>query len=329
MAEENKKKTTTKANSKNTKKTTTNKKTNNQNKKNTTNKKVNNTKKTTPKKQTPKKVTTQKKAEPKEIKKVEKPKKIEEPKVVEIVEKPKVVEIVEEPKEEVIEEVQVEETEETVLEKTLIFDGRENQNLAEVVKKLEEDNVVLDDKIIKRSKGKKIAVNILTILIFIIIIATIIFVICSEIEKETNSQTLNSNIFDKVSHKYNDKSEIDTNSKTELELGKEDYENIETITLGEFEKKVLEKEDMLVIITSTTCYYSIEYEPVVNELFGNLEKTIYRINITSLTEDEINRFRTYYAFTTTPTIFELKGGVVSKELVGQQDKYDLEAWLNQ
>ena len=320
MAEENKKKTTTKANSKNTKKTTTNKKTNNQNKKNTTNKKVNNTKKTTPKKQTPKKVTTQKKAEPKENKKVEKPKKIEEPKVVEIVE---------EPKEEVVEEVQVEETEETVLEKTLIFDGRENQNLAEVVKKLEEDNVVLDDKIIKRSKGKKIAVNILTILIFIIIIATIIFVICSEIEKETNSQTLNSNIFDKVSHKYNDKSEIDTNSKTELELGKEDYENIETITLGEFEKKVLEKEDMLVIITSTTCYYSIEYEPVVNELFGNLEKTIYRINITSLTEDEINRFRTYYAFTTTPTIFELKGGIVSKELVGQQDKYDLEAWLNQ
>ena len=320
MAEENKKKTTTKANSKNTKKTTTNKKTNNQNKKNTTNKKVNNTKKTTPKKQTPKKVTTQKKTEPKEIKKVEKPKKIEEPKVVEIVE---------EPKEEVIEEVQVEETEETVLEKTLIFDGRENQNLAEVVKKLEEDNVVLDDKIIKRSKGKKIAVNILTALIFITIIATIIFVICSEIEKETNSQTLNSNIFDKVSHKYNDKSEIDTNSKTELELGKEDYENIETITLGEFEKKVLEKEDMLVIITSTTCYYSIEYEPIVNELFGNLEKTIYRINITSLTEDEINRFRTYYAFTTTPTIFELKDGVVSKELVGQQDKYDLEAWLKQ
>lgn len=326
MAEEKKKKTTTTANSKNkktqtAKKTTTNKKTNNQGKKNTSNKKVNNTKKTTPKKQTPKKVTTQKKVETKEVKKVEEPKKIEEPKIVEVVEEPKV--------EEVIEEVQLEETEEAVLEKTLIFDGRENQNLAEVVKKLEEDNVVLDDKIIKRSKGRKIVVNILTILIFITIIATIIFVICSEIEKENNSQTLNSNIFDKVSHKYNDKSEIDTNSKTDLDLGKEDYENIETITLGEFEKKVLEKEDMLVIITSTTCYYSIEYEPVVNELFGELEKTIYRINITSLTEDEINRFRTYYAFTTTPTIFELKDGVVLKELVGQQDKYDLEAWLKQ
>lgn len=325
MAEEKKKKTTTTANSKNkktqtAKKTTTNKKTNNQGKKNTSNKKVNNTKKTTPKKQTPKKVTTQKKVETKEVKKVEEPKKIEEPKIVEVVEEPKV--------EEVIEEVQLEETEEAVLEKTLIFDGRENQNLAEVVKKLEEDNVVLDDKIIKRSKGRKIVVNILTILIFITIIATIIFVICSEIEKENNSQTLNSNIFDKVSHKYNDKSEIDTNSKTDLDLGKEDYENIETITLGEFEKKVLEKENMLVIITSTTCYYSIEYEPVVNELFGELEKTIYRINITSLTEDEINRFRTYYAFDTTPTIFELKDGVVSKELVGQQDKYDLENWLN-
>ena len=57
-------------------------------------------------------------------------------------------------------EVEVDNEEgESLLERTLIFDGRENQNLAEVVQKLEEENVVLEDKIIKRSKGKKIYWN--------------------------------------------------------------------------------------------------------------------------------------------------------------------------
>ena len=63
---------------------------------------------------------------------------------------------------------------------------------------------------------------------------------------------------------------------------------------------------MTVIVTSTTCYYSMEYEPIVDEVYKDLNQVIYRINITSLTTEEVKRFRTYYAFKETPTIFQIK-----------------------
>lgn len=332
MAEEKKKKTTTKENK--TKNSPVTKKGTTKNNK----KKTNNNTQTTKKKVTTNKQT--KKVEPKkEVKKFENLEKVDKHEVEKKVEtkaakkaEPKVekeqIEKVEEPivTEEKIIEI---ETKEDNLEKTLIFDGRENQNLAEVVKKLEAENVILEDKVIKRSKGKKIAVMILTALIFITIIGTAIYVIHSEIEREINSQTLDSNIFDKVSNQYSSVDEIDTEKKTDSDLDKEDYENIESITLGEFEKKILKKEDMIVIVTSTTCLYSIEYEPIVDEVFKSLDKKIYRINITSLTTEETERFRTYYAFTTTPTIFTIKNGIAKKELVGQMTKEELEDWLKE
>lgn len=342
MAEEKKKKTTVKEE----KKTTTKKVNNKNNNAKKTNTKGNNSKSTNKKnnkpaakkqqqkKVTPKKVETKKEQPKKEVKN-EQPKtapktkaeKVEISKVEKVeVEENKVVKDV--PEEIIQVEVEVDvKNEDTVLEKTLIFDGRENQNLAEVVEKLENDNVILEDKIIKRSKGKKIAVTILTILIFVTIIGTIIYVINSEIEKDNNSQTLNSNIFDKVSNNYDSVDDIDTEKKTENDLGEENFNNIETITLGEFEKKILEKKDMYVVITSTTCYYSVEYESVMNEVFEELDKKIYRINITSLTSEETARFRTYYAFQETPTIFRVKNGVVTQELVGKQGKNTLKNWV--
>ena len=328
MAEDKKKKTTVKEE----KKTTTTKKVNNKNNNKKQNNKGTNSKnqskknnRPAPKKQPVKKAAPKKAEVKKEQPKKEQPKKIEKPKVEKVEEKP----IVKELPEEVIQvEVEVDvKNEDTVLEKTLIFDGRENQNLAEVVEKLENNNVILEDKIIKRSKAKKIAVTILTILIFVTIIGTIIYVINSEREQENNSQTLNSNIFDKVSNNYSSIDDIDTEKKTENDLGEENFEYIETITLGEFEKKILEKEDMYVAITSTTCYYSIEYESIMNEVFKGLDKKIYRINITSLTSGETTRLRTYYAFEETPTIFQVKKGIVTKELVGKQGKNTLKNWV--
>ena len=331
VKEEKKTTTTKKVNNKNNNKKTNNKGTNSKNKSNKNNKPVQ--KKQQVKKAAPKKTEVKKeqpkKEQPKKVEKtkVEKvePKKVETPKIEKVEEKP----IAKEVPEEVIQvEVEVDvKNEDTVLEKTLIFDGRENQNLAEVVENLENNNVILEDKIIKRSKGKKIAVTILTILIFVTIIGTIIYVINSEREQENNNQTLNSNIFDKVSNNYSSVDDIDTEKKTENDLGEENFKNIETITLGEFEKKILEKENMYVAITSTTCYYSVEYESVMNEVFQELDKKIYRLNITSLTSAETARLRTYYAFQETPTIFQVKKGIVTKELIGKQGKNTLKNWV--
>ena len=331
VKEEKKTTTTKKVNNKNNNKKTNNKGTSSKNKSNKNNKPVQKKqqvkkaapKKTEVKKEQPKKEQPKKVEKPK-VEKVE-PKKVETPKIEKVEEKP----IAKELPEEVIQvEVEVDvKNEDTVLEKTLIFDGRENQNLAEVVENLENNNVILEDKIIKRSKGKKIAVTILTILIFVTIIGTIIYVINSEREQENNNQTLNSNIFDKVSNNYSSVDDIDTEKKTENDLGEENFKNIETITLGEFEKKILEKENMYVAITSTTCYYSVEYESVMNEVFQELDKKIYRLNITSLTSAETARLRTYYAFQETPTIFQVKKGIVTKELIGKQGKNTLKNWV--
>lgn len=335
MAEDKKKnnakKTTTKKVN-NAKKTTTTKKVNTQNNKKKP-VKANQATKQQPKKQvkkvTPKK-TEPKKVEPKKVapKKVA-PKKVEEPKIEKVeLEITEEIPVVAKEIEKII-EVEVDTTkEESILEKTLIFDGRENQNLAEVVKNLEEENVVLEDKIVKRSKGKKIAVMILTALIFVVIIATTIYVIRSEVERVNNNLTLNSNIYDKVSQHYGSINDIDTEKKTDSSLVNENYKNIEDISLGQFEKKILEKEDMIVLVSSTTCYYCIEYEPIVDEVFKELDKKIYRINIISLNKEEETRFRTYYAYKKAPTIFTIKNGVVKEDIVGKKDKEELTTWLN-
>jgi predicted bacteriocin transport accessory protein len=336
MAEDKKKnnakKTTTTKKVNNSKKTTTTKKVNTQNNKKKPVKATQATKQQ-PKKQvkkvTPKK-TEPKKVEPKKVapKKVA-PKKVEEPKIEKVeLEITEEIPVVAKEIEKII-EVEVDTTEEeSILEKTLIFDGRENQNLAEVVKNLEEENVVLEDKIVKRSKGKKIAVMILTALIFVVIIATTIYVIRSEVERVNNNLTLNSNIYDKVSQHYGSINDIDTEKKTDSNLVNENYKNIEDISLGQFEKKILEKEDMIVLVSSTTCYYCIEYEPIVDEVFKELDKKIYRINIISLNKEEETRFRTYYAYKKAPTIFTIKNGVVKEDIVGKKDKEELTTWLN-
>ncbi len=331
MAEDKKKKTNTNKKVNTTKKTSTTKKVNNQNNKK---KPVNKNTKQQPKKTTKKVATKEvetKKVAPKKVVKKEQPKKVEETKVKKVnLETPEVVEepVVTEEIHKVI-EVETDTTdEESFLEKTLIFDGRENKNLAEVVEKLEAENVVLEDKVIKRSKGKRIAVMVLIALIALTIVGTIGYVIYTEIERVNNNQTLNSNIFDKVSNRYDSIDDIDTEKKTDSDLVNENYKNIEDISLGQFEKKILSREDMIVIVTSSTCFYCAEYEPIVDEVFKSLNKTIYRINITALTDEENARFRTYYAYTTAPTIFTIKNGIVRKDLVGKKETEELEKWLN-
>lgn len=214
------------------------------------------------------------------------------------------------------------------LEKTLIFDGRQNQNLAEVVEKLEEENVVLEDKIIKRSKLKKILIIILTLLIALVIALTSWYVIDNELNKIDSNQTLNSNIYNKVAKNYRTISDIKESEKnSENAIDDVEYDNIKTITLAEFERKVLEKEDMTILIASTTCYHCIVFEPTISEVFKEQEKTIYRINITSLTNEETTRFRTYYAFEITPTIFRIENGIAVSELTGVATSEELTTWI--
>lgn len=262
--------------------------------------------KATPKKSTATKKTTKKATTPKKVVKKTPPKKITTP------------------KEEKLEEKK---TTSESLEKTIIFDGNQSKNILEVVDKLEEENVCLDDKVIKRSKIKKYIIIILTILIFVVIGSTIGYIVNTHIKEKENNQTLNSNIYKKVNANYKTINDIEENKDSSLT--EDEYENIEDITLAEFEKKNYNKENMTIFISSTTCYHSITFESVIDKVYGSLNKKIYRINITSLTDEEIERFRTYYAFKVTPTIFTIKDGIVTSEVTGTMTEEELTTWAKE
>lgn len=262
--------------------------------------------KATPKKSTATKKTTKKVTTPKKVVKKTPPKEITTP------------------KEEKLEEKK---TTSESLEKTIIFDGNQSKNILEVVDKLEEENVCLDDKVIKRSKIKKYIIIILTILIFVVIGSTIGYIVNTHIKEKENNQTLNSNIYKKVNANYKTINDIEENKGSSLT--EDEYENIEDITLAEFEKKNYNKENMTIFVSSTTCYHSITFESVIDKVYGSLDKKIYRINITSLTDEEIERFRTYYAFKVTPTIFTIKDGIVTSEVTGTMTEEELTTWAKE
>ena len=282
-------------------------------KKKTTTKKVE--KKEEDKKETKKKTTTKKTTTKKETKvkvvKEEVAKKTPAKKVTKKVEK-------EEPKKEP--------TKEELLDRTMIFDGAQKKNLKEVVENLEKENVVLKDKVIKRSKIKKVLIILLVILIIIMMALAGISLgkeIYKSFEREEKVQTLNSNIYDKV-NVYREEIKDKTVEKTDE---KDDKKTLHQITLTEFEKKILDKEDMTILISSSTCLYCMQFEPTVEEVLKEQEKTMYVIEINSLEEDEIKQFRKYYPFSITPTIFTIEKGTVVAEQTGITTKDKLTDWV--
>ena len=295
-------------------------------------KKNNTTKKTNTKKAPVKKknVTNQKKkSAPKkvEIKKVE-VKKVEVKDLTPKKEKLKVVEEKEVKRPKTTIEPKKEKTveKEEQLERTMIFDGAQKKNLKEVVEKLEKDNVVLKDKVIKRSKVKKIIVAILIILMSITMIVTSIYLgknIKAKYDSKKEIPTLNTNIYDKVKEYREELNDENTQEETKTD------DIIKEITLKQFENKIMKKENINVLVSSNTCYFCIQFEPIIEETLKDSGKTIYKIDIAKMSDKEVERFREYYAFTITPTIFIIQDGVVTAEKIGSMDSKTLSTWASE
>lgn len=290
MAEEKKKTTTKKTTKKETAKKAPAKKTTTTK---TTSAVKTETKKTTPKKEKIKVV---------ETKEVKKPKKVE-PKVEKKL------------------------TKEEQLERTMIFDGAQKKNLKEVVEKLEKENVVLKDKVVKRSKINKVIVIILVTLIAAAMIAIGVYLgtnIKERMDAEKRIPTLNTDIYNKVTE-YREELNDEVEEKDEEEA----KTVLKEITLEQFENKIIKKENINVLVSSNTCYFCIQFEPIVEETLKDSNKTIYKIDIAKMSEKEVKRFREYYAFTITPTIFTVKDGIVTSEKLGSMDAETLSVWANE
>ena len=140
----------------------------------------------------------------------------------------------------------------------------------------------------------------------VLIFAASIAYVASQLKIEHHkNETTGSNIYEKAKAK-----KVEPSEKIEEKQTEEQYKHIITIDLNQFETKAANKDEMIVLVASSSCSSCIQFEPDVEKVFAELDKDIYRIDIKTMSDEEINDFREYYAFTITPTIFVVKDGVV-------------------
>ena len=238
------------------------------------NKKKKNIKKTTTKKPNTKKPNTNAKAKVhKPVKKVT-PKKAAPKKVQNKVAPKPVTKTT--PKKEVVKPVEPKkETTEEKLEKTMVFDGTQRKNLEQVVNKLGEDKVVLKDKVIKRRPINKYIIYVLSALIVITIIGTALHVrkVMGDIKK--NEEPRSNEVLDPTMYRHGDESEVGTGTNKDKSIEAQ-RSNIKTISLDDFEVKVAEGENMMVLISSRTCSFSLRAEEIYDEVLRSEKKTMRR-----------------------------------------------------
>lgn len=220
---------------------------------------------------------------------------------------------------------------------TIIFTAAEKENLDQVVRELREDKKQNEtiEKDVVRSSFKKNAIIIIAVLMIAIVLLTVGYVVKDAKKgkkEELEAATLNSNIYEKIvqnSKERDDRLQNNKDNGNNEETEKPvDYSNIRTITLEEFEEKVLAHEKMVVLISKSTCYYCGIYEPIVNEELSAQEKSIYRINVQNMKKEEVAVLMGYYKFDTTPTLFYVdENGVVTDELVGSKPKETFAEWM--
>ena len=172
---------------------------------------------------------------------------------------------------------------------------------------------------------KKKRVNFVSIilisLIFIVIVLTYLFIFKFEYKYYYDNQTIDSNIYKKAK-----KNKVSSNITKSFKFGKE--KELNEINLNEFELLALKKEDFYLYISSDTCMACLNFKPVLEESIKEIDKIVYVFNISDKSKKDIEIFRTYYAFHSTPTLVYIKNGIVKDEQVGSKNKDKLIKWFN-
>ena len=279
------------------------------------------TKKSTEKKKTtaPKKTTT--------TKKVKTVKKSETKKPVAKKEDIKKVVAQEEIKEDLKKEIK-EISKEASLEKTYIFNKNEQEDLSEVVEAMKSTKAPSYENIGKLDKDNRKIILTLTIAIVLVVIGCLVYIVVNINRDESLSENnyIDDNTYKNIEYNYDDEEEESSSSKSFKDL---DYSNIINTNIDDFEVKAAEGKNMLVIISSDTCYYCVTFEPILNEvLVGEKAKAI-RLNITNMTNAETKRLRNYYAFKAAPTLLYIKNGEVVADFEGFMDKDTLTNWYKE
>lgn len=210
---------------------------------------------------------------------------------------------------------------EELLEKTYIFNKREKTELDEVISKLDKEKVEsLELERNPLNRG-------LIIFLCLAIVGVIIFCIIYSISLSSKGEDLIDSDGNYRAIEVNDKTE--DNSEINEEFQDVDYSNIVNTNINDFEIRLVEGKDMLVLISSQTCYYCIKFEPVLNSALVSLKDEVIRLNITKMSDEETKRLRTYYPFTAAPTLLYVKNGEVKVAIDGYMEKDEFINWYKE
>lgn len=83
---------------------------------------------------------------------------------------------------------------------------------------------------------------------------------------------------------------------------------LKEIKYDELVKKIEDKEDLVLLISQTTCSHCISYKPKLKNVANEYELTIYYIDVDLLDNDELEGLKSYVSFSSTPTTVFLKEG---------------------
>ena len=214
---------------------------------------------------------------------------------------------------------------EALLEKTYIFNKKEKENLEQVVNELDKNKIFVEDKVVERSPLNRGLIIFLVIAIVGVVIGCTIYSLYNA-DKEDTSLDYTNDLYRSISI---DGEEVEVDDEEKVTMPDIDYSNITNTDLGGFERMLVEGKEMLVLISSSTCYHCITFEPVLNEVLVTKKDKAIRLNITNMTNDETQRLRKYYAFDSAPTLLVIKKGQVRASTSGSMSKEEFTAWYEE
>jgi len=103
---------------------------------------------------------------------------------------------------------------------------------------------------------------------------------------------------------------------------------IEDINVKTLKKLFQTTQKSLLLLVKDDCSYCSQYEPIITKVLEDNELNAYRINISDLSDKEMQEMINYIDYDGTPTTYVIKDGVAKHTITGIVDENTLNAFID-
>lgn len=208
-----------------------------------------------------------------------------------------------------------------------------------ITKEIDKDKVEKRLETIKKEERKNnIIIGVLIVIMVALFIVGVIYIYDHTKDKDSNKNYAQYENKENIRYNKNNTSsnkdeEKDNNTNTDNKENNhqeeiKDYENIKSISIKDYEKKLNAKEKMIVLISKEGCGFCTLFEPTFNDTLKELDLVAYKIDISKIaTNEEYELFNNLFKISGTPTTFIIENKEVKSKLVGNQSKETTLDWL--